>query len=78
MLTLRAPQALRQQVLSAVLAADTLAAPLGYLGAGLALAHVGLLPLFAAVAGIQTVAMGSRAAVTLRERRALAAAAAAG
>jgi predicted MFS family arabinose efflux permease len=73
MLTLRAPQALRQQVLSAVLAADTLAAPLGYLGAGVGLAHAGLLPVFAAVAAIQTVAMGSRAAVTLRERNALAA-----
>jgi predicted MFS family arabinose efflux permease len=76
MLTLRAPQALRQQVLSAVLAADMLASPLGYLGAGVALAHAGVLPLFAAVAGTQTVAMGSRAAITLRERRALAAAAA--
>jgi predicted MFS family arabinose efflux permease len=68
LLTLRAPQALRPQVLSAVLAADTLAGPLGYLGAGVALAHVGLLPVFGAVAAIQTLAMGGRAAATLRER----------
>lgn len=68
LLTLRAPQPLRPQVLSAVLAADTLAGPFGYLGAGVALAHVGLLPVFAAVAAIQTLAMGGRAVASLRER----------
>ncbi len=71
LMTLRAPQALRAQVLSAVLAADTLAGPIGYLGAGVILAHAGIVPLFAVVAAVQTLTMGARAAVTLRERRAL-------
>jgi MFS family permease len=72
MMTLRSPQPLRAQVLSAVLAADTAAGPLGYLGAGVILAHAGIVPLFGVVAGVQTLTMGARAAVTLRERRALA------
>jgi predicted MFS family arabinose efflux permease len=69
MLTLVIPPAVRAQALTAVLAVNQLAAPVGFLGAGFILAHYGLDPVFLAVPLVQTVTMGTRALVTLRERR---------
>jgi MFS family permease len=65
LLTLAPPPALRAQVLSAVLAVDQLAAPAGFLGAGLVLSHLGVRWIFVGVPAIQTLAMGTRAYATL-------------
>jgi predicted MFS family arabinose efflux permease len=66
LLTLAIPPAVRQQALTAILAANQLAAPLGFLGAGFVLAHFGVDPIFLLVPAIQTVTMGARALATLR------------
>ncbi len=68
LLTLAIPPAVRQQALTAFLAADQLAAPLGFLGAGFVLARFGVDPIFLLVPAVQTVTMGSRALATLRGR----------
>jgi MFS family permease len=68
MLTMRVPPALRTQGLSAILTADMLLAPVGYLLAGFVLQHWGVGPIFLVVPLVQTLAMGGRAASMLRER----------
>jgi predicted MFS family arabinose efflux permease len=65
-LTLAIPPAVRQQALTAFLAADQLAAPVGFLGAGFLLARFGVEPIFVLVPAVQTVTMGARALATLR------------
>jgi MFS family permease len=68
LLTLRLPPAIRTQGLSAILTADMLLAPAGYLVAGVVLQHRGVTPIFIAVPLVQTIAMGTRAVTALRER----------
>ena len=68
MLTMRLPPAIRTQGLSAILTADMLLAPVGYLVAGVVLQHWGVGPIFLAVPLVQTLAMGGRAVSMLRER----------
>ena len=48
-LTARTPEGLRAKVMTAVVSANTLAAPLGFLLAGQVLEHWGVVPLFAGV-----------------------------
>jgi MFS family permease len=71
LLTMRLPPALRTQGLAAVLVADITLAPVGYLGAGIALGHYGVMPVFVAVPIVQTLAMGARALTSFRERERL-------
>jgi predicted MFS family arabinose efflux permease len=66
LLTLAIPAAVRQQALTVFLAADQLAAPVGFVGAGLLLAHYGTGPVFVAVPAVVTVAMAWRALATVR------------
>jgi MFS family permease len=70
-LTLIVPPAVRQQALTAVLAINQLAAPIGFLGAGVILAHGGYEPIFLLVPAVQTMTMGARAFATLRRRDSL-------
>jgi MFS family permease len=70
-LTLIVPPAVRSQALTAVLAVNQLAAPAGFLGAGLILAHGGYGPVFLLVPAVQTLTMGARAVATLRRREGL-------
>ena len=74
-LTLIVPPAVRAQALTAVLAINQLAAPVGFLGAGVILAHRGYRPVFLLVPAVQSVTMGARALATLRRRESLPAAA---
>jgi predicted MFS family arabinose efflux permease len=71
MLTLIIPAEVRSQALTAVLAINQLAAPLGFLGAGVLLTHGGYRAVFVVVAVVQSAAMGTRAVATLRRRDAL-------
>jgi len=71
MLTLIPPPAIRTQALSAVLVANQLAAPIGFLGAGFAISHFGLEAVFVAVPVVQSATMGARALATLRSREML-------
>jgi predicted MFS family arabinose efflux permease len=71
-LTLIVPPAVRSQALTAVLAINQLAAPIGFLGAGVLLAHGGYEPVFLLVPLVQSVTMGARAFATLRRREAFA------
>jgi MFS family permease len=68
MLTLIVPAAVRSQTLTAVLVINQLAAPAGYLGAGLLLAHGGVQSVFLIVPAVQSLTMGARAFATLRRR----------
>jgi MFS family permease len=68
MMTMRIPASLRTQGLAAMLALDIALAPVGYLGAGIALASYGVTPVFVAVPLVQTLAMGARALTSIRER----------
>jgi len=68
MLTLIVPAAVRSQTLTAVLVINQLAAPAGYLGAGLLLAHGGVQSVFLIVPVVQSLTMGARAVATLRRR----------
>jgi MFS family permease len=68
MTTLMIPPAVRAQALTAVLVINQLAAPVGFLGAGVLLAHWGVGPVFILVPAVQTLTMGMRAFSTLRER----------
>jgi predicted MFS family arabinose efflux permease len=70
-LTLIVPPAVRSQALTAVLAINQLAAPVGFLGAGLILARAGYGPIFVLVPAVQTMTMGARALATLRRRESL-------
>jgi predicted MFS family arabinose efflux permease len=70
-LTLIVPPAVRSQALTAVLAINQLAAPVGFLGAGVILAHRGYEPVFLLVPAVQSVTMGARALATLRRRESL-------
>jgi predicted MFS family arabinose efflux permease len=70
-LTLIVPPAVRSQALTAVIAINQLAAPVGFLGAGLILAHGGYEPVFLLVPAVQSVTMGARALATLRRRESL-------
>jgi MFS family permease len=70
-LTLIIPPAVRSQTLTAVLAINQLAAPVGYLGAGLILAHAGYGLVFVLVPAVQTATMGARAFATLRRRESI-------
>jgi predicted MFS family arabinose efflux permease len=66
-LTKRTPEELRAKVITAVIAINTLAAPLGYLVAGQVLEHWGVVPLFAGVVvGITLVALAFAAIVVRR------------
>jgi len=71
-LTLIVPAAVRSQTLTAVLAINQLAAPIGFLGAGVILAHRGFEPVFLLVPAVQTLTMGTRALATFRRRDTLA------
>jgi predicted MFS family arabinose efflux permease len=70
-LTLIVPPAVRSQALTAVIAINQLAAPVGFVGAGLILAHGGYEPVFLLVPAVQSVTMGARALATLRRRESL-------
>jgi predicted MFS family arabinose efflux permease len=70
-LTLIVPPAVRSQALTAVVAINQLAAPIGFLGAGVILAHGGYQPIFLLVPAVQSVTMGARALATLRRRESL-------
>jgi predicted MFS family arabinose efflux permease len=70
-LTLIVPPPVRSQALTAVIAINQLAAPVGFLGAGLILAHGGYEPVFLLVPAVQSVTMGARALATLRRRESL-------
>ena len=67
-LTARTPKALRAKVMTAVVAINTLAAPLGFLLAGQALEHWGVVPLFSGVAVGMTVAGLAFSTIALRFR----------
>jgi predicted MFS family arabinose efflux permease len=57
-ITSRTPEALRPKVMTALISANTIAAPLGYLLAGQILEHWGVVPLFTlVVAGITSLAV---------------------
>jgi MFS family permease len=67
-LTARTPESLRAKVMTAVIAVNTLAAPLGFLVAGQVLEHWGVVPLFTiVVAGMTWMAL-LFAAIALRHR----------
>ena len=67
-LTARTPEGLRAMAITAVISINTLAAPLGFLGAGQVLEQWGVAPLFAAtVAGVTLMAL-VYAAIVLRYR----------
>jgi predicted MFS family arabinose efflux permease len=67
-LTARTPESLRAKVLTALMTASALAAPLGFIAAGQVLEHWGVVPLFAVVAlGITGMALVF-AAIVLRYR----------
>jgi predicted MFS family arabinose efflux permease len=67
-LTARAPESLRAKVLTALVTANALAAPLGFVAAGQVLERWGVVPLFVAVAfGITSMALVF-AAIVLRHR----------
>lgn len=68
MLTLIIPPSVRAQALTAVLAVNQLAAPAGFLGAGVLLEHFGTKPVFLIVPAVQTLIMGERALATIRGR----------
>jgi MFS family permease len=70
-LTMRLPASLRTEGLAAILVLDVTLAPVGYLGAGIALAHFGVTPVFVVVPLVQTLAMGTRSVSALRERNRL-------
>lgn len=65
-LTARTPNGLRAKVMTAVIAANTLAAPGGFLVAGQVLERWGVVPVFAGVAGGMTIAGVAFATVVLR------------
>jgi hypothetical protein len=66
-LTARTPESLRAKVITALITASALAAPLGFVAAGQVLEHWGVVPLFAAVAaGITGMALVF-AAIVLRQ-----------
>ena len=67
-LTARTPESLRAKVMTALISASALAAPLGFIAAGQMLERWGVVPLFAAVAfGITWMALVF-AAIVLRYR----------
>ena len=67
-LTVRTPAALRPKVITAVVTVASVAGPLGFLGAGLVLAHVSVYAVFFAIAAGLTAAGVAFAAVLLRNR----------
>jgi len=67
-LTSRSPKALRAKVMTAVVAVNTLAAPVGFLVAGQVLGHWGVVPLFTAVVAGMTAAGLAFSAIALRFR----------
>jgi MFS family permease len=67
-LTSRTPDDLRAMVISAVIAINTVAAPLGFLAAGQVLEHWGVVPLFAGVVGGITWMAILFATIVLRHR----------
>jgi predicted MFS family arabinose efflux permease len=69
-LTARTPGALRAKVMTAVISANTLAAPAGLLVAGQVLEHWGVVPLFAATASGITIMALLFAAIVFRHREA--------
>ena len=68
-LTARTPEALRAKVMTAVVAVNTIAAPLGFLAAGQILERWGVMPLFAIVTVGMTVAGLAFAVVAWRHSR---------
>ena len=67
-ITLRIPPELRATVISSFMTVFALAMPIGILGAGPLLDVLGVTPVFAICAGIQTVVMAAVAAAALRAR----------
>jgi predicted MFS family arabinose efflux permease len=70
MLTVRTPEALRPKVMTAVMTVATLAGPLGFLGAGLALRYISLSTLFIVLPALLTLGGLAFAAILLRNRAA--------
>ena len=66
MLTVRTPPALRPKVITAVMTVASVVGPLGFLGAGLALAHVSVYLVFFVIAAALTVGDVAFAMVLLR------------
>jgi len=69
MLTVRTPVELRPKVMTSVMMVATLAGPLGFLAAGLALRHVSLSAFFLVVPALLVLASLGMAAVLLRDPR---------
>jgi MFS family permease len=69
-LTVRTPEALRPKVMTAVMTVATLAGPLGFLGAGLALRYISLSTLFLVLPALLTLGGLAFAAILLRNRAA--------
>jgi MFS family permease len=65
-LTVRTPAALRPKVITAVMTVASVAGPIGFLGAGLVLAHVSVFKVFFAIAAALTVGSIAFAVVLLR------------
>jgi predicted MFS family arabinose efflux permease len=65
-LTTRTPEALRPKVMTAVMTVATLAGPLGFFGAGLALQHVSLFLVFFVIAAAMTAGAIAFAVTVLR------------
>jgi len=66
--TARTPEKLRAKVITAVIAASSVSAPLGFLVAGLVLEHWGLVPLFGMAAAGMTLMALVYASIALRHR----------
>jgi MFS family permease len=69
-LTVRTPEALRPKVMTAVMTVATLAGPLGFLGAGVALRYISLSTLFVVLPALLTLGGLAFAAILLRNRAA--------
>jgi len=67
-LTARTPNQLRAMVITAVISINTLAAPLGFVAAGLVIERWGIVPLFTAVVVGATAMAGAYGAIVLRHR----------
>ncbi len=67
-LTARTPGQLRAMVITAVITINTLAAPLGFIAAGLVIEHWGIVPLFTTVVAGATAMAAVYGAIVLRHR----------
>jgi predicted MFS family arabinose efflux permease len=67
MLTVRTPEALRPKVMTAVMTVASMAGPLGFLGAGVALRYISISTLFIVLPALLTLGGLAFAAVLLRQ-----------